>query len=64
MSVEFSAEDLPIAARTDYWRHALGETLGPIEPVGVPDRLRLGAAGAVLVVSMSFSGSACPTSTG
>jgi AraC-like DNA-binding protein len=55
MSVEFSAADLPIAARTDYWRHALGETLGPIEPVGVPDRLRVGAAGAVRVGELSSS---------
>jgi hypothetical protein len=36
-------------ARADEWREIITEALGPIDPHGVPDRLLVGVAGAVLV---------------
>jgi AraC-like DNA-binding protein len=51
--LEFRATDVPAAAREDYWRHVLGETLGPLEPVDVPDRVRVGDLGAVRVGELS-----------
>jgi AraC-like DNA-binding protein len=37
----------------EYWRHVLDETVGPLDPVGVPDQLRVGEVGAVRVAELS-----------
>ena len=53
MSVVFAADDLPLASRTEYWRDVLGQALVPLDPVGNPDRLVVGQAGAVGVGELS-----------
>jgi AraC-like DNA-binding protein len=51
------AADVPVASRADYWRHVVGETLGPLEvrPTGLDgrDQLLLGDAGAVRVAELT-----------
>jgi AraC-like DNA-binding protein len=49
MSVVFQASDEPVGSRTEYWRHVLAETLVPLDPVDVPDRLVAAEVGAVRV---------------
>jgi hypothetical protein len=55
MSVVFRAGELPDSERKEYWEHVLGETLGPIEPLDVPDQVLVGSAGAVRVGRLSSS---------
>lgn len=53
MSVVFEAAG-PAAQQRDYWRHILGDVLGPLEPHGgVPQRLLVGDVGAVRVGTLS-----------
>ncbi|HZC69512.1 MAG TPA: hypothetical protein VE442_02340, partial [Jatrophihabitans sp.] len=50
MTVVFTCEDEPATQPRDYWRHVLGDVLGPLEPRGGnPDRLRVAEVGAVRV---------------
>jgi AraC-like DNA-binding protein len=53
----FAADDLPVAGRTEYWRHVLGDALIPLEPVGLPERLVIGDLGPVAVGELSHRGS-------
>src|SRR4051812_4375053 len=56
----FASDDVPIASRTEYWRHVLSDALAPLEPLGPPDapglRLVLGSAGPVAVGELSHDG--------
>jgi AraC-like DNA-binding protein len=56
----FASDDVPIASRTEYWRHVLSDALVPLEPLGPPDapghRLVLGSAGPVAVGELSHRG--------
>jgi AraC-like DNA-binding protein len=56
MPVVFANDDVPVAARTEYWRHVLGEALVPLDPLGIPDRVVYGSAGAVAVGELSHDG--------
>jgi AraC-like DNA-binding protein len=60
MPTVFASDDVPVAARNEYWRHVLSDALVPLEPVGPPDapglRLVLGSAGAVAVGELSHRG--------
>lgn len=56
MTVVFASDDVPVAERTDYWRHVLGEALVPLDPLGLPDRVVHGSAGAVAVGELSHAG--------
>jgi AraC-like DNA-binding protein len=49
MSLLFQASDEPVASRMEYWRHVLAETLVPLDPIDVPDRLVAAEVGAVRV---------------
>jgi hypothetical protein len=56
MSMVVRAADAPEGSREDYWRHAVAETLGPLElrmPPDVGDRLLIGDAGAVRVAELT-----------
>jgi hypothetical protein len=54
MSVVFTSDEVPVRSRGDYWRHVLGEILGPLEPYGgIPDRLRVDDLGSVRVGEMT-----------
>jgi AraC-like DNA-binding protein len=60
MSVVFRPGDESAAAREDYWRHALGETLGQVDlrpPAGdvVPLQLSVGDVGSVRFAAASVS---------
>jgi AraC-like DNA-binding protein len=55
MTVVHRADDLPVAARADYWRHVIGETIVPVDPFGDPDQIRAGGVGAVQVGEVSAS---------
>jgi AraC-like DNA-binding protein len=57
MTVVYAGDDVPVAARADYWRHVLGDAIVPLEPLGYPDRLSVGTAGAVAVGQLSHAGS-------
>jgi AraC-like DNA-binding protein len=56
MTTVFASDDVPAAARTEYWRHVLGDALAPLEPLGVPERLVYGGAGPVAVGELSHHG--------
>jgi AraC-like DNA-binding protein len=56
MTVVFANDDVPAPARTEYWRHVLGEALVPLDPLGIPDRVVYGSAGAVAVGELSHEG--------
>jgi AraC-like DNA-binding protein len=47
MAVVHRADGLRGDERVDYWRTVLGETLVPLDPVGVPDRVVTGDVGAL-----------------
>jgi AraC-like DNA-binding protein len=53
MSVVFRADDEPVATRADRWRAMLDETLGPLDPLGVPDHVHVADLGAVRVAELS-----------
>jgi AraC-like DNA-binding protein len=58
MSLVVRADAVPAAARPDYWRHVVDQTLGPLEvrmPPGrdLRDRLLVGDAGAVRVAQLT-----------
>jgi AraC-like DNA-binding protein len=59
MSTLLAADDVPAAARRDYWLHVLDEVVGPIDlqTAGLDsrDRLRSGEIGAVRVVDLRGS---------
>jgi AraC-like DNA-binding protein len=59
MSTLLAADDVPAAARRDYWHHALDETVGPLEVstggLDSRDRIRLGAMGAIQVAELTTS---------
>jgi hypothetical protein len=63
MSVVFRADAEPAATRDERWRHVLRETLGPLDPRGVPDQVLAADAGSVRVAEMrtSIPGGAEPT---
>jgi AraC-like DNA-binding protein len=54
--VVLTADDIPAASRIEYWRHALGEALVPIEPFGEPDRVVVGNVGPVAIGELSHAG--------
>src|SRR3954452_18073334 len=60
MTVVYASDDVPVASRSEYWRHILSEALVPLEPLGPPDapglRLLLDSAGAVAVGELSHDG--------
>jgi AraC-like DNA-binding protein len=56
MTVVHTGEDLPVAERADYWRHVIGETIVPLDPIGFPDRVVAGGVGAIRVGEMTASG--------
>jgi AraC-like DNA-binding protein len=56
MSVTFAADDVPVAARSEYWRHVLGDALVPLDPVGLPERVVVGQLGPVAVGELSHAG--------
>lgn len=53
MSVVHTADRVPVGERAEYWRHVIGETLVPLEPIELPDRIVAGAVGALRVGEMS-----------
>jgi hypothetical protein len=58
-SARFESGDVGPGPRAEYWRHVVGETVGPLDvrtPGGLDarDRLRAGEAGAVRVVELSI----------
>jgi len=53
MAVVFRADGVPAAERAEYWRHVISETLIPLEPIDVPDRLLAGEVGALHVGELS-----------
>jgi AraC-like DNA-binding protein len=55
MTLLFRADDVPVPERAEYWRHVIGETLIPLEPLDVPDRLTAGDVGALQVGELSAS---------
>jgi AraC-like DNA-binding protein len=55
MTVVFRADDVPVAGRAEYWRHVIGQTLVPLEPIDVPDRLLASEVGALQVGELSTS---------
>jgi AraC-like DNA-binding protein len=57
MTLLFRADDVPVPERAEYWRHVIGETLIPLEPLDVPDRLIAGDVGALQVGELSASAS-------
>jgi AraC-like DNA-binding protein len=56
MSPVFASDDVPVASRTEYWRHVLGEAMVPLEPLGLPDRLVAGNVGSIAVGELSHRG--------
>jgi AraC-like DNA-binding protein len=55
MTTVHTADDLPVAERADYWRHVLAETIVPLDPIDVPDRVVAGSVGAIQVGEMTAS---------
>ena len=55
MTVVFRADGVPVAERAEYWRHAIGQTLIPLEPIDVPDRLLASEVGALQVGELTRS---------
>jgi AraC-like DNA-binding protein len=55
MTVVHTADHVPRAERAEFWRHVIDETLVPMEPVDVPDRIVAGGVGAIRVGDMSAS---------
>jgi AraC-like DNA-binding protein len=55
MTVVFRADGVPVAERAEYWRHVIGETLIPLEPIDVPDRLLAGDVGVLQMGELSTS---------
>ncbi len=53
MTVVFRASDEPVTSREERWRHVLGETVGALDPRGVPDRFVSGDVGALRIGAMS-----------
>jgi AraC-like DNA-binding protein len=53
MAVVFRPAGAPVADRIDAWQQLLHETVGPLEPHGVPDEVRAGELGAVRVAELS-----------
>jgi AraC-like DNA-binding protein len=53
MAVVFRPAGAPVADRIDSWQQLLHDTVGPLEPDGVPDEVRAGALGAVRVAELS-----------
>jgi AraC-like DNA-binding protein len=56
VTVVHTADDVPVAARSDYWRHVIGETIVPLDPIEYPDRLVAGEVGAIRVGEMTARG--------
>ena len=57
MSQTFTAEDLPARSRVDYWRHVLGDLVGPLEPFGgLPQSLTVADIGPVRVADVVSDG--------
>jgi hypothetical protein len=55
MTVVFRADGVPVAERAEYWRHVIGQTLIPLEPIDVPDRLLASDVGALQVGELTTS---------
>ena len=55
MTLVFQADDVPVAGRAEYWRHVIGQTLIPLEPIDVPDRFLASEVGALQVGELSTS---------
>jgi AraC-like DNA-binding protein len=55
MTTVHTADDVPASERIDYWRHVIGETIVPLDPIGVPDRVVAGSVGAIQVGEMTAS---------
>lgn len=56
MATVFVSRDVPATSRDEYWRHVLGKSLAPLEPVGHPDRVVVGQAGVISVGELSHDG--------
>jgi hypothetical protein len=55
MTVVVRADGVPVAERAAYWRHVIGQTLIPLEPIDVPDRLLASDVGALQVGELTTS---------
>jgi AraC-like DNA-binding protein len=55
MTVVFRADGVPVAERAERWRHVIGQTLIPLEPIDVPDQLVASEVGALQMGELSTS---------
>jgi AraC-like DNA-binding protein len=56
MTIVFADHDVPATSRGEFWREVLNDALVPLDPVGIPDRVAVGSAGAVSVGELSHDG--------